>query len=589
VTPKNLSAEWSRLLAATLADAGVTDVIVSPGSRTTPFLLAILDEARLQVHDVIDERVAGFMALGMARVTGRPAALLCTSGTALAHYLPAVIEASESGIPLLVMSADRPPEVVDAAANQTIRQRGLYDGFVRWAADLGLPESHEAALRSLRRRVTRAVRESMRDKPGPVHLNLPARKPLEPVVDAAPEGRDLTSRARALAAEPIAFTAPARRVPAPAEQAQWLTGLRAAAGHGIIACGPGLDAATRGAVVDFARATGFPVLAESASGLRFAPMPNEVVRIGAVDALLRAGMGTTRHQPTMIVQFGRPLVCGAWDRLASVPGCRWVVAGRDWPDPDGTARLVSEADAALLVQALVADGHPQTFARDPAFAAAWAQADRRVFAAAGAIIDAGGDPLSEAAALRALVDTTPANGILVLGNSLPVRAIDAWVPPGVRPIDVLSQRGVSGIDGLVSGAAGAWRAARRPTVLVLGDVSLVHDLTGLQALGTSGPACVILVLDNQGGRIFEQLPVAREQPQAMAHFFTTPRVRFAAAAATFGLPHAAVDGVAGLRGALTAAFARPGASLVQAIVPPHGAAEDAVRLAAATVTALEAE
>jgi len=601
-SPTNLQVEWARLIAGTLASSGVADVVVSPGSRSTPLVWAVTRTPGLRITDVIDERVAGFFALGLVRGGGRPVALLCTSGSALAHYFPAVIEASESGLPLVALSADRPPEVQDAAANQTIRQPGLFGGFARTSIDLGVPEAAPAVLRGARRRVEQAVRAACGDVPGPVHLNVPFRKPLEPPAAAGDAERALADdveRVLRTAASP----APLRvRAADDAVVDEWADAIRAAGGRGLIACGPGAarDPAARQAVVELARASGFALLAEAASGLRGtagavlrstaetglgraaeADADAGAVVVGHVDPLLRAGAGRTALRPALVIQIGKPLVATGWEALAALPDVRRVVTAWGWPDPHGTATTVVEADPRGFAQALAArlgerpGAHASRgAARPPApprdYAAAWRAADEAVERAAIELL-ARESSLAEGAAVRRLFAALPAGALVLAGNSLPVRHLDTWLPSHLGDVTVVCQRGASGIDGLLAGGAGLHRASGRPTAVLIGDVGFAHDLGGLAVLAREGPPCVVLVLDNGGGRIFEQLPVAVRAPEILPHLVTPPAVEIGGVVRAFGLRHQRVATLAELDDALAAALAAGGTTVVEATVPPSGA------------------
>lgn len=580
-SPTNLQVEWARLIAGTLAAAGVREVVVSPGSRSTPLVWAVLRTPGLRTTDVIDERVAGFFALGLARAGDAPVALVCTSGSALAHYFPAVIEASESGVPLLILSADRPPEVHDGGANQTVRQVGLFGDFVRWDVDLGVPESTSASLRGVRRRVEQAVRASRRDKPGPVHLNVPARKPLEPPLECGPAEEALSAQvAEALRTPASPAVARSARLDE-AVVAEWAASLGTAGGRGLIACGPGtaVDERDRRTILELAHVTGFPILAEAVSGVRSGVSARAAASlVGHVDPLLRAGLGTVVARPEVIVQIGRPLVSSGWEAVAALLGIRRVVTSWDWPDPDGSATAVIEAPPREFLEAVIARiGHAATPGGDHRYRAAWRAADDAVEEAAQGLVAA--EPaLSEAAAVRLLFDRLPPDAMMLVGNSLPVRHLDTWLPARLPAARIHCQRGASGIDGLIAGAAGLHRGAGRPTALLLGDVAFVHDLSGLQAAPHDGPPLVVVVLHNDGGRIFEQLPVAARAPDVLPHLVTSHRIDFAAAAAAFGVRHRRVEQVADLDAALTGAFAQAGTTVVEVRVPPHGAIELAQRL-----------
>jgi 2-succinyl-5-enolpyruvyl-6-hydroxy-3-cyclohexene-1-carboxylate synthase len=270
--PENLLTVWSQLLFDSLAAAGVTQVIVSPGARSTPFVLAAAAHPRLRLHDVIDERTAAFFALGQARVTGMPSLLLRTSGSAAAHYLPGVIS-DESGVPLLIVTADRPTELLHVAANQTIDQRLLFEGYARRVVDVGAPDAAPSALRGLRRLAAQAVALARAPRPGVVHLNLRARKPLEPASATSPEAWALEAQVRSLMGHPLPRVSEAHVAPddnAIATLARRCVGTR----RGLIVAGPAPahQALARDAVRALVEETGFPLLAEAASQLRFTGM-----------------------------------------------------------------------------------------------------------------------------------------------------------------------------------------------------------------------------------------------------------------------------------------------------------------------------
>lgn len=562
MSPRNTQELHAELLFDALVRSGVEHLVISPGSRSTPFVLAAARQAGLRLHDVVDERAAAFFALGMGRATGRPAALLCTSGTAPAHYYPAVLEASAARVPLVVLSADRPAELAACSAPQTIDQTRLFGEHVRFFADPGHPDAAEVSLRATRRFVAQAVHRTRWPEPGPVHLNLRARKPLEPIGTLTDEEAALARRAEAIRAEPLSRAHPPRMQPDPEALALVAADLRPHV-RGVVACGPGplLQGAAREAVARLCRATGWPLLADSTSQLRHG-MPQDVVQVAAFDHLLAAGR---LEPPEAVVQVGLPPVSSAWEPWAvRTTGPRVVVAPYGWNDPTSAATHLLLGDLAptlhTLADALASPAPPTV---DPA----WQQADRLAWQAAEAELD------EEALTVRQAVEALPDRALLAVGNSLVVRQLDQYVRPRQDPLDVLSQRGVSGIDGLIAGAAGAAVASRRPVLLLLGDLSALHDLGGLALLPPDVPVCV-LVLDNGGGRIFEQLPVARHPAvdRRALELFTTPRRHdLSHAAALFGLrwsdppPHAVGE-------AVREALEHPGGTLLQVRVPEHGAA-----------------
>lgn len=592
LVPGNLLTQWSRLLFDSLAAAGVRDVVLSPGSRSTPFVLAAAAEPRLRLHDVIDERSAAFFALGQARVTGMPSALLCTSGSAGAHYLPAVIEADQAGVPLLVLTADRPTELLHVAANQTIDQRLLFEGYARRVVDVGAPDPAPSALRGLRRLAAQAVALTRAPQPGAVHLNLRARKPLEPVATSGAEAQALEASVLALAATPIVQAVAGRPI---ADEAaiEALAARCRRARRGVIVAGPAPAAQARcgAAVARLQRASGFAVLAEAASQLRSAGADgvDAAALIEGFDWLYRLTKGDREWLPDLVVQLGAPPTSGAWERLLDRHGEleRIVIAPSGWPDPHGSAAVVVQADIEATCAALAA-----ALARQPpapvaalsaaAFTATLAAANRTVRLAVDAQLQAHGNALSEGGIARLVGSTVTPGSWLVVGNSLPIRLLDTYGAAASAGFRVLSQRGASGIDGLVSGAAGSATVADAPVLLLVGDVSALHDVGGLALGAAARVPLVIVVIHNDGGRIFEQLPVAQAADAgALAHFTTPHGLDFEAAARLYRHAFERVTTTRGLQRALAAGLARRGCTLIEAVVPPHGAAQDQARILAA--------
>jgi 2-succinyl-5-enolpyruvyl-6-hydroxy-3-cyclohexene-1-carboxylate synthase len=544
----------------------------------------------LPCHVLVDERVAGFFALGRARVTGRPSILVCTSGTAGAHYLPAVIEAAMARVPLVAITADRPPELHDCGAPQTIDQTHLFGRFARAFCDLGTPEALPGALRALRRRAAQMVAIAAGDmgsEPGPVHINATARVPLEPSADPGPDERRLIELAAQVAAEPLGRPAPVL-TSATDETIAEIAAACAAASRGLLVAGPAALPSTgpadRSAIAALARATGFPLLAESTSQLRWPGASPAPGLCDAFDLVLRAPRrAPLAAPPDLIVELGAPPTSSAWARYAAEHrACRRiVVAPHGWLDPHATASLLVAArpgDTAARVAARLGRA-----AAPGEWSESWRDADRRARAALDRAMSAAPD--GEHAAVRAAQSALPDGALLMLGNSLPVRVADAACPAAARHIDVLHQRGACGIDGLIAGAAGAASAASRPTALLLGDVSFAHDIAGLAAARALAAPLAVIVIDNAGGRIFEQLPIAAAPGGAGAlerFFLTPPGLDLAAASSAFGLPCRHAPDPASLAQAVRAALSGPGATVIHAPVAPHGA-RDVERAALASL------
>jgi 2-succinyl-5-enolpyruvyl-6-hydroxy-3-cyclohexene-1-carboxylate synthase len=574
-----LVGEWSRLLAASLVEAGIVHAVVCPGSRSTPFAWALAERPELVCHSLIDERDGAFFALGLARVTGEPALVLSTSGSAAANFFPAIVEARLARLPLLVVTADRPLELQAAEAAQTIDQVKLYGDHVRAFFDLGTPDAAPSALAGLKRSVLQAVLATRQPECGPVHLNARARKPLEPApptpddrglvaaVDALMQrGPTRVSRA-ALTADPLAIAELGREL-ARAERA-------------LVVCGPlPVFRERTGALVrGLAARLGAPVFAEATSGARFAEQAASSA--DGLDWLLRSSAARSALAPDCLLRIGGPVTSGGFEPwLAEHPQMSLhVLAEHGYPDALGRARTLTVAPIEALLEALtraLASHEPR--AEQRAFTEGIERANELAWRSVRSVAERT-TSFGEPEAVRLALESIPAGGLLVLGNSLPVRLVDSFVPAAGARVRVASQRGANGIDGLVAGAAGSALAARCPTLLLLGDVSLAHDVGGLAAARLVRTPLPVVVLDNGGGRIFEQLPVAKlweRAPERAELWLTPPALAFEHAAALFELPYAAPRDAGELRMALARAFEHRGATLVHVRVEPH-AARDTTR------------
>ncbi len=581
---------WAELIAASLADCGVTVCAISPGSRSTPLVAALAREPRLALVTIIDERAAAFYALGAARATGVPAALVCTSGTAAAHYLPAVIEASLSAVPLIVLTADRPPELHECGASQTIEQVGLYGGFTRAAFDLGAPAGTALAFRALRRKLVQSVTIARGPYAGPVHLNVALAKPLEPARPAGDEEVALARAAHELRG--TAIVAPPV-LAADREGLGKLAAVLAAEPHGVIVAGalPVAFGSARSAVLALAGRLGYPIIAEAGSQLRFGPRdPSVLCHTDLVPI-------DQRPPPRVIVQLGAEPVAASWPAWLRGLDCqRWVLAGGSWHDADSSATGVIMGDVATAIAALditlqqarqdvaqaSAPARPDApHPRAPGHAsnepqASWAGRWRELDARAAAAIEQALDPSGEPAVIRAAIAAVPEGVAIQLGNSLPIRVVDQVCTGAAHP--VITQRGAAGIDGMIAAAAGATHAG--PVLLVLGDVSFAHDLGGLLAARCAIEPLAILVIDNGGGRIFDELPIARADLGAVfeRHFVTAPGIDPVRVATALGIRAVAATSPAAVATAVRAALglgtdAANRVTVIHAPVAPAGARE----------------
>jgi 2-succinyl-5-enolpyruvyl-6-hydroxy-3-cyclohexene-1-carboxylate synthase len=566
-----------------LARGGLRRAVVSPGSRSTPLAVALWRQESIEVTVIVDERSAAFFALGAAQASGEPVALLCTSGTAAANYHPAVCEADESAIPLIVLTADRPPELRGVGAGQTIDQVKLYGSAVRWFCEVGTHAADDAGLLHHRSVACRALAASRGEvRPGPVHLNLPWREPLAPIavqgaVTATDplaldgrEGRPLTA-VTSVDLEPSAFL------------------LEEVAGHvadaisGVIVAGRQLDPELREPLAHLARVSGFPILAEPTSQLRCGPHDRSHV-VTAYDHLLRDERFARSVVPELVLRFG--------EMPTSKPLREWLEEGGadeiavdprgGWNEPTRRAAALLRADPTELaagwaarLEGLEGRERPMPERWIEAEAAARAALDREL-AASGA---------SEPALQLALGSSYRDGELVYTASSMPIRDQEAFLPAIEADVLFLSNRGANGIDGLVSSGIGAARATGRPTTILTGDLGLLHDLGGLAALrGVETPVRVV-VIDNDGGGIFHFLP--QEGVLDSAEFealLGTPRgIDAGRAAALFDLPHRRIEELGGLGAALNA-----GTGLIEVPVDRGANVDLHRRLNAAVAEALRA-
>ncbi len=521
-----------------LVRCGMTDACTSPGSRSTPLVLALAREPRLQAHSHVDERCAGFFALGLAKATGRPVAVTCTSGTAAANLLPAVIEAHEAGVPLILLTADRPPELRDVGAGQTIDQIKLYGGAVRWFVEVGTHTAGAPRLRWMRGLACRAYWTALGGRPGPVHLNWPLREPLIPDIPAPPPppGRP--------GGRPWIARDAGRGGPAAAE-------LELPGGaRGVVVAGRS-DRGLAPEIPAFAARAGYPLLADPLSGARRGP-----AAVAHYDALLRqTGFDP---DPELVIRVGdlpTSKALRAW--LADHPAARQVAITADgsWQDPDN---VVAEVVAGDPRATLAAAGPPAPAPAD--WLAGWRAADDR---AARALDELLAGELTEPAVARALGTWLPPTSTLFVAASMPIRDVESFWPARDDGPRVLANRGANGIDGTISTAFGAAAGGPGPVVALIGDVALAHDIGGLLAATRLGLPLTIVLLDNGGGGIFDFLPVAGERDVFEEHVATPTGLDFARAAALYGLEHVRVGDLAALRTAVEGALGRAGSRLIE--------------------------
>jgi 2-succinyl-5-enolpyruvyl-6-hydroxy-3-cyclohexene-1-carboxylate synthase len=547
VDPTNRNTALASAMVEELARCGVRHAVLSPGSRSTPLALALWRQPAIDVTVLVDERSAGFFALGAAQASGQPAAVLCTSGTAAANLHPAVSEADEAAVPLIALTADRPPELRGIGAGQTMDQLKLYGDAVRWFCEVGTHEADDAGLLHFRSVACRGYAAARGEpRPGPVQLNVAFRDPLGP----EPRPADVT------ASSPLALEGRGERPLSAVARGQ--SGAEEAlldeiaerlndSPRGLIVCGRQPDERLPVAVATLAAAAGYPILAEPTSQVRLGEHDRGLV-VWPYDWIAR--LRPAELEPEVVIRFGdmptsKPL--RLW--LASLRDLRQVVVdpGFGWNEPTGTAETIVRADSSSLAGALA----DRLGGGDPGWRDGWLAAGRR----AGEAID------SELASIReptepgahAALSRLYGDGDLVYtASSMPIRDQEGFVPSGPARVRFLCNRGVNGIDGLISSGLGAAAASGRPTWIVTGDLGLFHDMNGLAAMRDVAGPVRIVVLNNNGGGIFEFLPQADqiERDDFEALLGTPLGIEPARVAATHGVSYSRVDDLGGLEEAV---------------------------------------
>lgn len=580
---------WSVLIVSELAKNGVDTYFVSPGNRNVPIMAALGEISGVSVKLCLDERASAYRALGYAKACGTPGVLVCTSGTAAANYYPALIEAFRDEIPMIVWSADRPPELVGADANQTMEQTGLFGQFAVKRLNLPCP-SADYPLPGLLARIC----EVAGVKNGPVHINLPFREPLLPTArPGVPDGPDnefeLTNRvqmAEALLDNPYPHTAcadafekedAAARTALPASSAvdhgSAMARLNAIAGgckRGLVVVGRLSASEDANRIGEFVRKVSWPVFCDIASGLKGAFPEN--LQVPFLDHPRALGL-IRAYNPDVILQFGTALVSKSYydDVLKEkshspklIPKLIQVTPKAGIRDPAHCVdvKLAMTAQAAVNIFGERSFAHP-----DPEALSILSDGFHALLGRIGQ--NTPGDVLSHPLIAEMLYSMIPDNEALFTGNSLVIRAFDMAVARAGKKVHIVSNRGVSGIEGNIATGVGYAEGARRRTTLVLGDISFLHDLNSLMLAAQSSTPVIVVVINNCGGRIFERLPVATFDG-IPDNWVTMPHpYKFEHMARQFDLPYRAAETPKALAAAYTEMLARNRSGLIEICLSPE--------------------
>ena len=548
-----------------LARAGLRHACISPGSRSGPVALALAQNSRIKTWTHLDERSAAFFALGMAKALDEPVAVLCSSGTAAANFHPAVIEARYSTAPLLVLTADRPPELWEWGAAQTMDQTGLYGLHAKWSVAVPAPEVRPDLLRYVRFLASRAFATALESPAGPVHINMPFRDPLAPEevaedirqAESAPAPEAWQGRPQEA---PFAQVTTGTTKPEASAVGQLAVELRAVE-RGIIVCGPQRSPSFPQQVTELASQLGYPLLADPLSQVRIGPHELGGV-IDGYDLFLQDQRLTGALAPEVVLRFGaiptsKPLI----QFLEGHRGVRQILVDPDgWSDPSHLSTDVLRVDPGALCTALAEQLPGPAPTQD--WLSRWQRA-RDLTARALAQTLPRTEELFEGKLFSELSALLPEGATLFAGNSMPVRDMDAYLPRSARTIRCAANRGLNGIDGVVSTALGYAAAQAGRLVLVIGDLSFYHDMNGLMAARRHELDATIVVVNNDGGGIFSFLPQAG-YPEHFEELFGTPHgLEFGAAAQLYGLSYAKVGSWEEFRSAVSGSLTKPGTAIIE--------------------------
>jgi 2-succinyl-5-enolpyruvyl-6-hydroxy-3-cyclohexene-1-carboxylate synthase len=546
MTAPNRATLWGRTLVDELTKGGLEAVCIAPGSRSTPLTVAFAAHPEIEVFSHLDERSAAFFALGRARRTGEPTALVCTSGTAAANFHPAVIEANQARVPLLVLTADRPHELRDSGANQTVDQVKLYGDAVRWYAELPDPEADERKVRNLRTTAARALTETVGTPAGPVHLNCPFRKPLEPTeVGDVPEAFDETLAGRGREG---AFVETEQGRPTLGNGAvDALADALERADRPLLAAGPAdpvdLVDLDQEIVATLASRVGAPILADPLSGCRFGDIVDDGPVFGGYDAYVG-----DLPAPDVVVRFGAsPTSKPLRTFLESADADQYLLdSAGEWREATFTATDLFAATPGSVLEGVLArlgsNGRPSA-ADGGEWLAQFERAETTHWNVRDEAVEPGvleTEPF-EGAILASVFEDAPDPATIFVANSMPIRDADRFARPRSADLTVLGNRGASGIDGIASTALGAGSATDDPLVLVTGDLSFYHDSNGLLAVERCGVDATIVLLDNDGGGIFHKLPVEAFEPPFTEQFKTPHGLEFDSLAELYDLEFERVE------------------------------------------------
>ena len=517
---------WADIFINSLLDADIRHIVISPGSRNTSLTLAAVDNKEIKAISIIDERGAGFFALGLARSINKPVALMCTSGTATAEYYPAIIEAFQQRVPLIVCTADRPDYLVDTGANQTIRQTNIYKNHIRFFADFGLPSPTAKAVQSYRKKIRQGLYTAMYDNRGPVHFNFPFEKPFEPhsVTD------DISLKAFTSLSESKLQFPDGKKVNeghVPSATLRKVEKVLSVSKNPLFLVGPGdFDEDFYASVNELARRYHAVIFGDAASGIRFTKttLSNVIVNY---DTFLRKENLPDEFLPDVIMIFGRTMTSVLVEKLLSTSKDYRIVINTygDRFDPTDKNRLIINRKSSAFLLDMMALPVQKKAAVTSNLLSYMKKKDAAIEARKYKSLSRRGK-VQEAELTNIVINALPDNSTLMLGNSLPIRDYDNFASKVAKRIIVKQNRGASGIDGITATAFGLAFENKNHTFLVTGDVSFYYDINSLLIGKKYKIPLTIIVMNNNGGRIFDMLPIAQYGEAYKEFFVTSPDIDF---------------------------------------------------------------
>jgi 2-succinyl-5-enolpyruvyl-6-hydroxy-3-cyclohexene-1-carboxylate synthase len=501
---------WTEAFSKELSEIGVKYACISPGSRNTPLTLAFANNKKIKSYVHIDERSCAFFALGMAKASGTPVVIVCTSGTAAAELYPAIIEAYQQRVPLIVCTADRPPELLDCGANQTINQDNLYKNHIRWFFDVGLPEPITRRIKHIKAVAGRAVFESCIRSRGPVHLNFPFRKPFEPESYTDEISDDLKKLADTVLTDKQEFFKQEEKNILTEKWFPEIFSHIKKKRKGLIIAGPeNYNPLFAEACQKLSVKLGYPVMADGASQLRFGGHDKQNI-ISNFEGFLRSKHFADKYKPDIILHFGRTITSKALDEyLEKCNAVRFMINEYgDWFDPSNKAAASFPCRAYLFCQKMLEMAESRKLPPpDSKWVNKFVKADEIARSIKRKIIHKAKFP-AESRIVEEIMSIIPGNTHLMISNSMPVRDFDYFASKTSTKVTIYNNRGASGIDGITSTALGIAAVNNQPTVLITGDLAFYYDLNGLLAASKYALPLVVVLINNNGGGIFEVLPVS---------------------------------------------------------------------------------